>query len=62
MPILKVPLCLVEHALMLDSITSSIKIKSLNIFSEPLNKNTLADPKKIWPITISQNIFLKKVN
>jgi len=32
------------------------------VFSEPLNKNTLADPKKIWPITISQNIFLKKVN
>ena len=30
------------------------------VFSEPLAQNKLTDPKKIWPITISQNLFLKK--
>lgn len=30
------------------------------IFTEPFKKNKLSDPKKIWPVTLDQNIWAEK--
>ena len=37
------------------------KIKKRHLlFTEPFQKNKLSDPKKIWPITLAQNIWADK--
>jgi SAM-dependent methyltransferase len=37
------------------------KIKKRHLlFTEPFKKNKLSDPKKIWPITLDQNIWAEK--
>jgi ubiquinone/menaquinone biosynthesis C-methylase UbiE len=37
------------------------KIKKRHlVFTEPFKKNKLSDPKKIWPITLDQNIWAEK--